>query len=105
MNACESHVRRRGMFFHVETPELDDVEVESAEGMPARIARRKSPPTARASSAQLQLSPTPNIATTSNIVTSGVATRRGQLQLRRKRNHALRFATATGSRRPSLMSR
>ena len=37
MVAAEPHVRRRGMFFHVETPELDHVEHEAAEGVSIRL--------------------------------------------------------------------
>ena len=37
MVAAEPRVRRRGMFVHVETPELDHVEVESAEGVSIRL--------------------------------------------------------------------
>ena len=44
MDADEPQSRRRGMFFHVETPELDDIENESAEGMPVRIAPAESLP-------------------------------------------------------------
>ena len=102
MNACEPQVRRRGMFFHVETPELDNVEVESAEGMPARIARRKSPPETRMTSAQLKLSPTA-LSPTDN--RSSIITRRAHLTVARQLPRPLRFATATGSRRPSPMSR
>jgi hypothetical protein len=41
MDACEPRVRRRGLFMHVETPELDHMEHESVEGLPARPASRK----------------------------------------------------------------
>ena len=37
MVAGEPRVRRRGMFFHVETPELDQVEHEAAEGVSIRL--------------------------------------------------------------------
>ena len=33
----EPRVRRRGMFFHVETPELDHVEQEAPEGLSIRL--------------------------------------------------------------------
>ena len=81
--------RRRGMFFHVETPELDDVETESAEGMPARITRRRPAKAARVLSAapdQPELSGIPSLHKT-------------------RMNRSFRFATATGSRRLSQMSR
>ena len=47
MGVGDRHTRRRGMFFHVETSELDDTESESAEGMPVRIARRRPVQTVR----------------------------------------------------------
>lgn len=96
MNACQPRVRRRGMFFQVETPELDNVEAESAEGMPGRIARRKSPPIARASSTRQS--------SAAADVPEGT-TMTSRRPLRQKRSRPLRFATATGSRRRSLMSR
>ena len=37
MVAAEPRVRRRGMFLHVETPEPDQVEHESAEGVSIRL--------------------------------------------------------------------
>jgi hypothetical protein len=37
MVAAEPRVRRRGMFFHVETPELDQVEHEAPEGVSIRL--------------------------------------------------------------------
>ena len=37
MVAGEPRVRRRGMFFHVETPELDQVEHEAPEGVSIRL--------------------------------------------------------------------
>ena len=37
MVAAEPRVRRRGMFFHVETPELDHVEHEAPEGVSIRL--------------------------------------------------------------------
>jgi len=37
MDAYEPRVRRRGSFVHVETPELDYVEQESAEGTGVRL--------------------------------------------------------------------
>jgi len=37
MVAAEPRLRRRGMFFHVETPELDQVEHEAPEGVSIRL--------------------------------------------------------------------
>ena len=37
MVAAEPRLRRRGMFFHVETPELDHVEHEAPEGVSIRL--------------------------------------------------------------------
>ena len=37
MVAGEPHARHRGMFFHVETPELDHVEHEAPEGVSIRL--------------------------------------------------------------------
>jgi hypothetical protein len=89
MDEGEPRVRRRGMFLHVETPELDDVETESAEGLPARIARRRPVKAARNLSAapdHQELRATPSLHKT-------------------RMNRSFRFATATGSRRLSQMSR
>ena len=89
MDDGEPRVRRRGMFFHVETPELDDVETESAEGMPARVTRRRPVKAARTLSAaadQPALRATPSLHRT-------------------RMSRPFRFANATGSRRLSQMSR
>ena len=80
MDAGEPRVRRRGMFIHVETAELDHVEQESAEGVPVRIAPRK-PTHARVGHAQLKLSPTDAL------------------------SRAIRSANATGNRRLARTSR
>lgn len=49
MDEGEPRLRRRGMFFHVETPELDDIEHDSAEGIVIRqVPGRKPTRTARA---------------------------------------------------------
>ena len=37
MDIAERRVRRRGSFVHVETPELDQVEQESTEGVSTRL--------------------------------------------------------------------
>ena len=37
MDIAERRVRRRGSFIHVETPELDQVEQESTEGVTTRL--------------------------------------------------------------------
>ena len=43
MDVPEPRVRRRGLFFHVETPELDHVEHEAAEGIPIRLGSTRKP--------------------------------------------------------------
>ena len=51
MDEGEPRLRRRGMFFHVETPELDQVEHESAEGISIRqVPSRKLTHAIRATS-------------------------------------------------------
>src|SRR5688572_16745021 len=42
MDEGEPRMRRRGTFIHVETPELDQVEHESAEGISVRMPARKA---------------------------------------------------------------
>ena len=42
MVAAEPRVRRRGMFFHAETPELDHVEQEAPEGVSVRVRVARS---------------------------------------------------------------
>ncbi len=37
MVADEPHVRRRGFFVHVETPELDQIDQDSSEGVTVRL--------------------------------------------------------------------
>ena len=43
MGIAEPRVRRRGMFVHVETPELDTVEQEATEGVSRLRASRPRP--------------------------------------------------------------
>jgi hypothetical protein len=94
MDGCQPRVRRRGMFIHVETPELDATETESAEGIPARIARPKSRQIVRPASRTIEVS-------SANPTQAAVSAR----QVRPRRTRSFRFATATGSRRLSQMSR
>jgi len=89
MDAGEPHARRRGMFFHVETPDLDDAETESAEGLPIRAARRKP-----------ALAVQPTSAATARVDAMSIASR-PKPRIRRP----FRFATATDNRRLSHMSR
>ena len=89
MDDGQPRVRRRGMFFHAETPELDDVETESAEGMPARITRRRPVKAAR------------NLSTAPDQPELRATLSRHTTRMRR----SIRFATATGSRQLSQMSR
>ncbi len=50
MNAGDPSTRRRGMSFHDETVEPDEIETESAEGMPIRASRRRAARQARTAS-------------------------------------------------------
>ena len=43
MDEGQPRMRRRGMFINVETPDLDAVEQESAEGIPSRRLRPRRP--------------------------------------------------------------
>jgi hypothetical protein len=43
MDESEPRLRRRGMFVHVETPELDQIEHESAEGISIRRVPTRKP--------------------------------------------------------------
>ena len=95
MDICEPRVRRRGMFFQVETPELDAIETESAEGIPARIARPKPGQTVRTGTASVEATAARQVQGAGN----------PPRQLRRTRARSFRFATATGSRRLSQMTR
>ena len=95
MDVCEPRVRRRGMFFQVETPELDAIESESAEGIPARIARPKPTQTVRTATAHVDATAARQVQGAGN----------PPRQLRRTRARSFRFATATGSRRLSQMTR
>ena len=86
MDASGPRLRRRGMFFHVETPELDNVEHESAEGVSVRL-RVSRPRQERAIVGSRK--PTHAVRTTS--LTSP--------------DSDIRLATATGSHRQSRMPR
>ena len=50
MDETTPHLRRRGMFFPVETPELDEFEHESAEGIAVRAPSRKASHPSRSTS-------------------------------------------------------
>jgi hypothetical protein len=95
MDVCEPRVRRRGMFFQVETLELDAIETESAEGIPARIARPKPTQTVRTGTAKVDEAPARQVHGAGN----------PPRPFRRTRARSFRFATATGSRRLSQMTR
>lgn len=43
MGVAEPRVRRRGFFLHVETPDLDAAEQDSAEGIAVRVRVARSP--------------------------------------------------------------
>ena len=87
MDEGEPRLRRRGMFFNIETPELDDIEHDSAEGISMRQApTRKPTQAARATSLSqsVRAVPTPR---------------------RRVARRSIRSASGTGSRQQARMSR
>jgi len=87
MDEGEPRVRRRGLFFHVETPELDSVEHDTAEGISIRpVPNRK---------------PTPAIGTTSPSDCEEPVQKRRRASGR----GAFRSASATGTHPPAPMSR
>jgi hypothetical protein len=88
MDAAEPRVRRRGMFFHAETPELDHVEHEAPEGVSIRL--RVSRP--RVERRQI-------VAVSSRKATHAVRT--SSLS----NSSEFRLATGTGSHRQARMSR
>src|SRR5580704_3767834 len=88
MDIPEPRVRRRGMFVHAETPELDYVEQESTEGVSTRL-RVSRPRAERAIVASRK--PTHAVRPTSPSSTSSAAD--------------VRFASETGSHRQARMSR
>ena len=83
MDVPEPRARRRGFFFHVETPELDHVEYEAAEGIPIRLGSTRKP--------------THAIRTTSLSQTQDI----GEKRL----GSAVRSASETDSHRQARMSR
>jgi hypothetical protein len=87
MTEDEPRLRRRGMFFSVETSELDDTEHDSAEGISIRQGPRRRP----------TQGPSPTaIPPSLNVSTPGKA---------RMPRHSIRSASATGSRQQAQMSR
>ena len=88
MDVPEPRVRRRGMFVHAETPELDHVEQESTEGVPVRL-RTSRPRAERAIVGSRK--PTHAVRTTSLNNSSSAGD--------------VRFESATGSHRQVRMSR
>ncbi len=89
MDAGEPHARRRGMFVHVDPPEPDASESESAEGVPVRAARRKATQTTRP---YRTASPPMEPPTSPDSHEPGM-------------RRPFRFESGTDSRRPSHMSR
>ena len=87
MTEDEPRLRRRGMFHHVETPELDDTEHDSAEGISIRQVPRRRP--ARAAS-------TTSLSTSENVTAVGKP---------RVSRRPIRSASATDSRQQAQMSR
>jgi hypothetical protein len=88
MVADEPRVRRRGMFFHVETPELDQVEHEAAEGVSIRLR------VSRPRSERRQIVSVSQHTATHAVRSSSV-----------RDTSEFRLATATGSHRQARMSR
>jgi hypothetical protein len=88
MGVPEPRVRRRGMFVHIETPELDQVEQESTEGVSTRL-RVSRPRSERAIVGSRK--PTHAVRTTSLNNSSSEGD--------------VRFASGTGTRRQAGMSR
>jgi hypothetical protein len=88
MDVPEPRVRRRGMFFHAETPELDQVEQEGTEGVSTRL-RAYRPRAERAIVGSRK--PTHAVRTTSLSSPSSDA--------------EVRFASGTDSHRQARMSR
>ena len=97
MGIAEPRVRRRGFFFHVETPELDHVEQESTEGVSARL--RVARPRAERAIVSSARKPTHAVRTTalSSPTSESVESSRPTV--------ALRLASETGSHRQARMSR
>jgi hypothetical protein len=89
MVADGPRVRRRGMFLHVETPELDQVEHESAEGVSIRLRASR-----------------PKVEQRRQIVS--VSSRKATHAVRSSSmssSSEFRLATGTGSHRQARMSR
>jgi len=89
MDVAEPRVRRRGFFVHVETPELDQTEQESAEGVSVRL--RVDRPRAERHAITSVSSRKPTHAVRTSTLES--------------QEPELRLATATGSHRQVRMSR
>lgn len=81
MDVPEPRVRRRGFFFHVETPELD--EHDAAEGISIRLGSTRKPTHAIR---------TTSLSQTQEIIEKG-------------RGSSVRSASETGSHRQARMSR
>lgn len=90
-------VRRRGFFFHVETPELDHAEQESAEGV--RVRLRAARPRAERSIGSSARKPTHAIRT------SALRSSNPESVDQDSPSVALRFASGTGNHRQARMSR
>jgi hypothetical protein len=98
MGIAEPHVRRRGFFFHVETPELDHIEQDSSEGVSVRL-RVARPRAERRQALGSSRKPTHAVRTTSLSSSSSEADEGGRPII------TLRLASATGSHRQARMSR
>jgi hypothetical protein len=85
MDASGPRARHRGMFIHVETPELDQLDQESAEGVSVRIGGSRKP--------------THAVRTTSSQVSEASE------KTDRVSSTSLRLANGTGSHRPARTTR
>ena len=83
MGIAEPRVRHRGFFFHVETPELDNVEHDAAEGISIRLGSTRKP--------------------THAIRTTSLSQSRETSQ--KDRSDVIRSGNGTGSHRQARMSR
>jgi hypothetical protein len=127
MDVGEPRVRRRGFFFHVETPDLDAVEQDTAEGISVRlrVARPSRERLERSAATSGRKSVTSAIRSTTLVVQpveshqkngsrtsraseQGESPRRGAIEksaLAKRRFAIARSASGTGSHRLARMPR
>ena len=102
MDEAGPRVRRRGFFFHVETPELDHAEQESAEGV--RVRLRAARPRAERSIVSSARKPTHAIRTSALSSPNPEPVDQDSPQ-DDSPSVALRLASGTGNHRQARMSR